>query len=425
MPIASANRLTIRQDILRKVAGIISTASASGITTQLTDTIGLARGGDDWFNNWHLQMNTGANNTGLKRWISDFDGSLKKLSFAALTDAITAADSYELWPPPYDIGLVNALIAEAERAVTPRVFKPQESHGVFTQTSKYLYDIPSGFVAISSIEYNSSIGEEVKIDDCDTVWSELVDGDVTASVDTTIHQEGNGCLKLVVAAGCGAGDILATQAISSKDLRECSEVEIWIYSTVALDAGDIQLLLDNTASCASAVESLNIPATSANTWTRHVISLANPQSDSAIISVGLKMVVDKGAFSLYADYILAVRGSSRVYELLAPNHWDIVKGTTNYLHLKDSGLSVTGTNRILRLQGYRALTAMSADTSTSEVDPDFITKYVLGQLLLSYAAPPGMDNAEKMKRGQMYANAAEAMKSSLSTSFAIGTRMIT
>ncbi len=419
MPIALASRKTIRQDILRKVAGIISTASVNGDATTLTDTVGLAAGGDDWFNNWHLQMNTGSNNTGLKRWISDFDGSLKKLTFAALTDAVTAADTYELWPPPYNVDLVNSLIADAERQATPIVLIPKENHGVFTQTDKYLYDIPSGFVAISSLEYNSIIGEEVEIDDCDIVWSELVDGDVTASKDSVIHQEGTGCLKLVVAAGCSAGDILAAQVVSA-DLRECSEVEIWIYSTVALDAGDIDLRLSATALGASTTESLDIPATSANTWTRHIISLANPQNDSAIISAALVMTVDKGAFTLYADYILAVRGSSRVYTPLAPNHWDIVRGTTNYMHLKASGLSVTGTNRILRLRGYAAITAMSADSSVSDVDPAFIANYVMGQLLLSYAAPPGMDNAEKLRRGKIYAELAESMKSKISTSLSPG-----
>ncbi len=115
MPIASLNRQTIRQRVGYNVGGVIvSTASATSADhVSLVDTIGLARYGDDECNGWHLQMNS-VNNAGLKRWVSDFNGTTKALTFAALTTDITAADSYELWKPPYDIDHVNALISQAE-----------------------------------------------------------------------------------------------------------------------------------------------------------------------------------------------------------------------------------------------------------------------------------------------------------------------
>ncbi len=143
----------------------------------------------------------------------------------------------------------------------------------------------------------------VLIEDCEDAWNQLVDGDVTASLDTTDNQVGSGSAKFVVADPCAAGDIIATELITSTDLSGCNYVSFRIKSSVALDASDLQLLLDDTASCASPLETLNIPAIAADTWTKVNIALANPSTDTGIVSVGLKMAVDKGAFTVRLDQI--------------------------------------------------------------------------------------------------------------------------
>jgi hypothetical protein len=153
------------------------------------------------------------------------------------------------------------------------------------------------------------------VEDCEDAWNELVDGDVTATADATLYCVGTKSCKLAVASNCGAGDILATEAIASLDASALTHVALWVRSTVALAAGDIQLLLDEDASCASPSESLNIPAVSANTWVRVAMEFAGATaSRNALISVGLKMIVDKGAFDLYVDDIQAFAGAD--YDIL-------------------------------------------------------------------------------------------------------------
>ena len=150
----------------------------------------------------------------------------------------------------------------------------------------------------------------VTLEDCEDAWNESVDGDVTATADSTLKVVGTYSCKLAVGAGASAGDILATEARASTDISASNYVALWVRSTVSLNAGDVQLLLDDDASCASPSETLNIPATSANVWTRHVIALAGTTAGrNAIISVGLKMAVDKGAFDLYVDDIQAFTGN--------------------------------------------------------------------------------------------------------------------
>ena len=144
------------------------------------------------------------------------------------------------------------------------------------------------------------------IENCDDAWSESVDTDVTSTADTSDYKAGSASAKLEVVAGASAGDILATEAITSLDLSKASEVRLWIKCSVATASGDLQLLLDDTANCASPLETLDIPALSANTWTQVTLPLANPGSDTAIISVGLKYVTDLGACTIWIDDVKGV-----------------------------------------------------------------------------------------------------------------------
>jgi len=141
------------------------------------------------------------------------------------------------------------------------------------------------------------------VEDCEDAWNELVDGDVTSTADAGVFKVGTHSAKLAVAAPCAAGDILATEVVA-KDLTTYEYVNMWIRSSVALASGDLQLLLDNNAQCASPTETIDIPAVATpDTWTLVQCDLANPASDGSIISIGIKMVVDKGAFNLYIDHV--------------------------------------------------------------------------------------------------------------------------
>lgn len=141
------------------------------------------------------------------------------------------------------------------------------------------------------------------IENCEDAWNESVDGDVTSVLDTADYKVGSGSVKLTVAVGASAGDILATEAISSVNLINARKVKLWIKSSVATAAGNLQLLLDDTANCASPLESLDIPALVPNTWTPLELTLATPANLAGVISVGIKMVVDLGAFVLHLDEI--------------------------------------------------------------------------------------------------------------------------
>jgi hypothetical protein len=165
-------------------------------------------------------------------------------------------------------------------------------------------------------------GEKI-IEDCDDPWNESVDPNVTVSTDTTDKQVGSASVKFAVGAGAAAGAILATEAIGPINLSSSKDVSLWIKSSVALNAGDLQLLLDDTANCASPIKSLNIPAISANAWMKINLPLGDASGLTSVISVGIKMVVDKGAFTLLLDHIVGVGNNIVVKNVIPVLDYDL------------------------------------------------------------------------------------------------------
>jgi len=158
---------------------------------------------------------------------------------------------------------------------------------------------------------------DVIVEDCEDAWNESVGPDVTSTLDTTDKKVGAGSAKLAVAAGASAGDILATEAIEPLNITNAYQIALWIKCSVATVAGNLQLLLDNDAKCVSPLETLNIPALEAGTWTRVALPLATPANLTAIISVGLKYAVDIGACDIWLDDITAIKGNLLYYGAVA------------------------------------------------------------------------------------------------------------
>lgn len=160
--------------------------------------------------------------------------------------------------------------------------------------------------AIPFIKLRSGNYGELEVEDCEDAWNELEDGDVTQTVEATDVKKGSGALKWVIAAGMAAGDIIATEVIS-KDLTTYKTIRLWIKCSVATAAGNLKLLLDDHAVCASPTETLSIPALVANTWTEVNLTLANPGSDGSLISIGMEYDADLGVCTIYVDDVRATK----------------------------------------------------------------------------------------------------------------------
>lgn len=147
----------------------------------------------------------------------------------------------------------------------------------------------------------------VPIHDCDTQWDEISPGAGVAIVlDTFDYKQGTGCLKINMEANAGVG-ILASKAVSSLDLRSAKSIKLWVKSNINTNAGDYSLLLSKNSLSQNPVVSLPFPSLVANSWTLVNLPLSDPSILTNIISVGVKMNVDKGVCSLWVDYINGVK----------------------------------------------------------------------------------------------------------------------
>lgn len=149
------------------------------------------------------------------------------------------------------------------------------------------------------------------VEDCEDAWT--AGTNVVATVEATIIQRGAGSAKLAIAAAAGAGQIIAYENFTAKDLSTKTHLAFWIYSDVALSSGDMEIHISETNAIGGTPIKMTIPAIPANTWVRVLVTIGAGSKD-AILSVGIYQNVDKGECIIYVDDIIACE--SNEYEIL-------------------------------------------------------------------------------------------------------------
>ena len=425
-PIQSRTRLQIRQSIGYNLQDMMLVTSSSTIdTSTLIASYSLAKGGDDEYNGRQVYAATmtGSIPAGEKSWVSDFAAATFDATVTPVfTQSITSGDIFEMWKV-FTVEEVDDAINQAIMEVTGQCQQFKEISNVYSSASISEYDWLSSYQSLFKVEYVETIKIRHTLDKCETAWT-AGSANVTVTADTSFKKEGNASVKAVEDGNSGAGAILAYKAISSTDITDSDQVEFWFYSSIALTAGQLQLKLDDTAAIASAVEALDIPAITANTWTRVIISLDNPQSDSAIISIGIYQVSDVGAFTFYIDDVDANLAGSKVWKTLNSEFWWISKGSTNYVHLTQSALSLIGQPTQMRLTGYQNPSLLSADGTASEIEPAFLIARVTGRLLITHAKSSRLDIRDRAELSKYWLGEAERIRPFIATPIANNTRSL-
>jgi hypothetical protein len=153
-----------------------------------------------------------------------------------------------------------------------------------------------------------TLGESILVDDCEAAWGESAGNSVVSSADAVDYQAGTHSTKLTKASTIAINTIMATKAVTL-NLTTVKAISLWLKSVGSKNSGDLQLLLDNTANCASPLETLNIPALAAGAWTRHTVVLSNPSALGSIISIGLKNTIElTGGETIHVDDVQGMAG---------------------------------------------------------------------------------------------------------------------
>ena len=358
---------------------------------------------DDYYSEpaWELHFYAGAR-IGESREVTDFANTNGVITFAPVTTTPTSADLFELHrrftTAQYNDAINRAidmasdvyLKHNVDEALVLMAYKKGEQRAM-----KREYEIPAGFDYIKDVYIEASGTHELI--DCETVWTDL-DTDVTAALDDEDYQEGSNSVVLTVGAAIDDGDVIGSYDLSAaEDLSMYKKISFWIKVSVAVAAADLCLLLDNTSGCGTPIETIELPAITANTWTLVRSTLAVPASDTAILSIGLEYNANNGANVIKIDDIRAVLdGQPSFSEPLDRRSWSIVKASTPLLKLH-SDVGITP-GKALRLVGQTHQAVLTGDASTCIIPPRFIVQQALADLHQS------VQEFDQMKAAQIAAD---------------------
>ena len=402
--IQGRTRKQLRQSIGYNLGALHTgtTYDAGSTTTLISLTF---TGGDDYHNGkWVVVYDTSNSDNAETRLVSDYTSSAYRLTLGqALSFATVAGDTYELWDTPYNPDVIDEFINQAIMGAMGWVYDPIENISLHGDRHQTRFDIPSNISMISKIEYRHKV-TFTRIHACSATFDEATDGDFTQSLDTKDKKQGSQSLKMVIASGASAGDFV-TDSITSKNISGYDTIEMWVKSTVATSAGNLKLLLDDTASCGSPLETLSIPALSADTWTFVRMSLANPETDTAIISAGLEDDADLGACTVWIDDIVAVANDTAEWTILDRRNWKIDKESRD-LVLQRDGHKAVG-YALIKIIGGDKPALMTADTDTSEIDENYIIAQATSLAFLSESGGPATDADAKRQISAFWSDQAQ------------------
>ena len=205
----------------------------------------------------------------------------------------------------------------------------------YTTTNIYYYNTATSMWEL--VTYN------VEIQDCEDKSDWTGSANITLTDDTANRVKGTNCLKIAVGADFATG-LAAYDDFVADDLTDFTYLHLWITSSVATEAGDIQILLDDSAACASALETLDIPALVAGELTEVQIELSDASALGAIVSVGINIATDLGAMNIYIDDI-------RVVKILTGSATDLFSTEMIY-NDNTSKINFIASNRIDNIQVF-------------------------------------------------------------------------
>ena len=413
MPVIQGRtREQIRQHVGYALGALyVSAASETGAVGKntLVDSSLVLGGNDNHIGKW-IRFTSGSNDEEIRRVTdSTITDNKTTLAYMPASSAQTASESYELWDVAYNPSIIDDFINQSLISATGNAYDPIENIELHGDGKTTRFDIPSNISIINKIEYRDKI-TSTRIHACAATFDEKTDSDFTQSLDTQDKKQGTQSLKMVVAAGASAGDFV-TDSITSKDLSQYNYIEMWVKSTVATSAGNLKLLLDDSASCASPLETLSIPALTADTWTFVRMQMANPETDTAIISVGLEYDADIGAATIWIDDIVAVANDTAEWETLPRRNWRIDKEARDLILTRD-GQDTVGYH-LMKIKGGDKPALLSSDDTATEVSENFVISNTVNLALIATSGGPATDPDAKRQLSAYWAAQAERARKAL------------
>ena len=123
------------------------------------------------------------------------------------------------------------------------------------------------------------------------------------------------------------------------------------------------------------------------------MALANPRSDTAIISVGLEYDSDIGACTVWLDDISVVKNDSAQWVKMPRNLWRIDKAAKDIVF--DNYAHGAARYSLLKLVGGDKPALLTTDSATSEIDEQYVIARATALAFASASGGPTTDPDNK------------------------------
>ena len=405
MPVIGRTREQIRTSVgynLRAFRSIESDAAGT-IATFITDELSLG-GTDEHLGGW-LVFTSGTNDGEIRRIVdSSITNNRQTLTFHPEASAATSnGDTAEYWKEEYNPESIHEFINQSIIEATGSVFDPVENVSLHSDGHALRFDIPSGITVIQDIYYRDNV-ESTRLHACGVVFDESVDDHISAELDTKDRKQGFQSCKFTFNSSTVAGE-KATDSITSKDISGYDYIEFWIKSTVLTSSGNLQLHLDNHTNCQSPIETVNIPALSADTWTFVRSSLSNPELNTAIISIGLDMDVDIAPCVVWLDDISVVKNDTGRWVKVPRNLWNISRQENDII--LDEYFNGVASYNLLKLVGGDNPTLLTSDSDSNEIDDQYVIAKTTGLAFMTASASNDNDASQRVRNAAFWLSEAE------------------
>jgi len=356
--------------------GAIFEGSWTAVSSATSNTDTKWKGTADSANGRWLHATSGGESGEIVR-VTDDNGS-GVLTHDALTGTPSTSETYMLWDERYRPDAIHSFIDSAVLGLYGRAYNPDENITLFADGVQTRFDIPSGFSMINRLEYRSSVKEKV-IDSANSQWT----AGTNVSTETVDQLKKRGKSNKLTIGSVSIGAVIAHNTITSIDISDYTHVEWWARASFDTTAADYKLLLDDTAGSVSAIELLNFPAMTADTWTFCREPLVKADEDTAIISVGIEDDVgDNDSQTLWIDDIRAVHNDEAIWTPVSNRLWHIDKNN-RYLILSNAGRSTIGYS-MMKIVGGDEPTLLTANATVNEVSDDYVIAKATALALSAY-----------------------------------------
>jgi hypothetical protein len=377
-------RIQIRQAIGNMTGAMATgTVNGTGSTSQVIDSNGLT-GGDDEYNGSYIAISDAGTADSEYRRITDYTSSSTTLSLqTALSFTPTTSDTYEIWDERMPPERVNSIINDAIEEVSTTYLVPDQDESLFGSDKQRTYTIPSNIKLLKNVKVRNKVTSKL-LDAANT--NDWTAGTyTTVSKDSKDYRQGGASLNLLNAsASIADSTVIAYKNLSSTlDISNMNKIEFWIKSSDALTASSLELELYTTNVSGTKRETLNIPALTANTWTRVVLTLSNPELDTAI--GGLQFVSNHASeldsAEIWVNRITALNSDTEEFEDMGKSGWLWrVNREDRTLNFSPEGRAMINDQKI-KLVGFDTPTTLTTDSATCEIDATTIEYLSAARLL--------------------------------------------